>query len=160
MHACSHLQRVFKLYDSSSTSPGSGSGYVLKIQTLNQFSTESPFPISYPLSPTIVKVTGCTDSGNRTINCLTTGGNTLTVFGTNFCDFGPSGTCSVSVQIGLSKCSPTYISSTQFTCPLPAATGVDLAIVIVEARPGGVTYSSPGVSLVSYARASITSVSG
>lgn len=142
------------------TSKGSGSGYVLELTTLNEVSGESPFFFSYPVPPQIFKVSGCDDVGNTTTNCATAGGTELTVTGQDICDFSEGKNCTVTVKVGLSECSePTYVDENTFTCTLPAFTGKNLAIRIIEFITGSV-FSSTDVFLISYSSASITSVSG
>jgi hypothetical protein len=167
-YVCNLLSIVDNIPDTLSTfscrtSPGIGSGYVFQLLQNNQLSLESSFTIGYPVAPTVKKVSGCVDTVNGTFNCPTIGGLTLTIVGNDLCDFNPiKGNCTLSVQIGLNLCQEelVYLSEDSFTCPLPAATGLDVPIMIFQNMPGGIILTSPSAELLNYKVATIDSVSG
>ncbi|GMH94182.1 hypothetical protein TrST_g4037 [Triparma strigata] len=105
--------------------------------------------------PSIIKVSGCTNfasasisstssvdygasSVNSTVNCPTTGGNTLTIEGA---DFGSLGT-PVSVTVADEPCkNPTLTEAhTKITCELPSGTGENVGVTVIVAEQGGTAH--------------------
>lgn len=146
------------------TAEGDGTNYVFVVRAGNQESAESEDRYSYPQTPLIYSVEGCTvdpDNSNRTINCPTDALDEsedqilLTItgehFGTNIYDSG------ISISVGTATCgniaSPT--PGSVLTCELPAGSGINQAVRVVS---GGLF--SPRETFVDYASATITSVQG
>ena len=133
------------------TQPGAGGNYVFQVIALNAASTPGTDKYTYPTPPIVSNVTGCANtSGNATTQCPTFGGVTITLSGSNF------PTVSMSVKVGGNDCTGVnYISSTLISCTLPAGAGSSQLVVVAA----GVLFSQ-GVSYVSYAVPTISSISG
>ena len=115
---------------------------------------------SYPVPPTVVSVSGCTDVGNTTTNCPTSAVQsgssavvTLTVVGTSFQVF------STAVSIGGVVCSNVIawpgLETEKLTCLLPVGSGVSQSVVVSTGTLYGL-----GVPLLSYALPVVAGVSG
>lgn len=109
---------------------------------------------SYPSVPLLYSISssGCTSSGNASINCPTAGGVTITVSGGGF-----SSDCDgMAVQVGSSFCSGlACLSSAQMTCLLPAGAGFSQGVVVILS-----SRFSQSVPLVSYASATLATFTG
>ncbi|GMH86050.1 hypothetical protein TL16_g10421 [Triparma laevis f. inornata] len=149
------------------TPPGVGNSLPIIVS-----SSSSSFTLQKAWSynrPSITKVSGCTkfssasisssstidysDSNpqlNQTVNCPTTGGNLLTIYGA---DFGPTST-PIAVTVADEPCTnPTLtVAHSQITCELPFGTGENVGVtVIVAEQPGTahiLSYTPPVVQTV------------
>ena len=155
--ACSQLQLFSGQSVSGSqtvecqTQSGAGTGYHFQLYAVNEFSPVGFDVYNYVQSPVIVAITGCTNSPatNSTYNCPTLGGTTITIAGTYF-------TSASSVTVAGQVCGNVYFnSSSLLTCTLPAQAGSNLSVIVTT----GLSFSQPA-SLVSYAAATITAISG
>jgi hypothetical protein len=107
--------------------------------------------LDYPTNlPTITGVSGCTDSGNATTGCATSGGQWITITGYNL------GT-PLNVFVSGDQCAPTrnQIGSSSIQCQLGPGTGYGQSVTLTAAA----RFSAP-VKYLSFAAPSITSVTG
>ena len=129
-------------------------GYVFQLQALNAYSVvqASQDTYTYPTSPVVFSVHGCSDAGNATALCPTYGGNQVLINGSSF----SSSALDMSVRVGTAPCSSILaLDHSSLFCNLQPGTGYS--------EPVTVTYtqlSSLPVNYVSYAAASISRVSG
>lgn len=140
---------------SCTTRPGTGTGYVFELREFvdNYISAEGTDIYNYVTPPLVTRVSGaptCSDVGNTTMSCPTTGGFTITVFGAFFDPVG------ISCQIGTYSCaSISSVVDSSFKCVVPAGTGTNLPVTVTV----GTTFSQPFAGL-SFSAATITRVTG
>jgi hypothetical protein len=119
--------------------------------------SEGTDSITFPVTPSIDRVSGCTDVANATTNCPTAGGTVITLYGRNFVR---SSTSALTTTVGGVDCAGATpvdgTGSTQMTCTLRdsnGGTGVAVAVVAL---------GQPSVarSLLSFANPAIDQIIG
>jgi hypothetical protein len=107
--------------------------------------------ITFPVIPTISRVSGCTDVGNTTVLCPTEGNVTITVFGTNFVQ------SQLAVTVAGAECTnPVVRSLFELTCTLPIGSGGEPRGVVVQRA----TQASATVPFLTYSPPTITNITG
>eukprot|EP00808_Paulinella_micropora_P019733 g59215.t1 len=137
------------------TQQGLGGPYVFRLQVLNQaiVGTDS---YEYPVPPIVYAVIGgapCVADSvvpNKTVECPTEGGVTLTIMGANF---NPDKS---TIKIGVQSCdSKRYISNGELRCVLASGTGLDRLVSVSVGK-----LSSAPLPLLSYAVANLSTIFG
>jgi hypothetical protein len=126
-----------------------GTDLIFTYVAMNQISNGTD-KISYPSAATIQYARGCAGtSGDKTINCDTAGGQTLTLHGLDF-------KSPIAVFVNGQPCeTATVISQTEVTCQMPPGTGADRSVFVNSDN----IFSRP-VVLVSYGAPVIDTISG
>eukprot|EP01012_Entosiphon_sulcatum_P051097 TRINITY_DN7013_c0_g1_i3.p1 TRINITY_DN7013_c0_g1~~TRINITY_DN7013_c0_g1_i3.p1 ORF type:complete len:4070 (-),score=286.73 TRINITY_DN7013_c0_g1_i3:31-12240(-) len=124
---------------------GVGTNLPISISQMG-ISTTSARQVSYA-APIVTRVQGCTDSGQVTQQCPTSGGLRLTITGDNF------GTSAASITLGSQTCSAVVhtLPSQQLTCTLPAGTGANIPVIVSQ----GGQFSAEVDRTVSYSGSTI-----
>ena len=128
-----------------------------KVTVAGQTSATSDFQYSYPDSPTITSISGCSvddDVAEATKGCLTKGGQTILITGTSL-------DVSVKVLVDGEDCPNVAVPSgvvdfTQITCEVPPGAGNYVSVVVLK----GSKLRSLSARLLSYAAPVFTSIKG
>ena len=121
----------------------SGSGYNQSVTVTKD--QQSSLPVSYlSYAPaTVTSVSGCTDSGNNTLDCARDGGTIITIRGSNFGPIAPL------VLIGGEECTNVVEGSDALEdvlyCSTPSGYALDLPLIVVQS--GGPVTATSSVQL-------------
>jgi hypothetical protein len=119
------------------TPPGFGAGYNFRILPLGIDAFSSAYGTdryNYVQVPVVTRISGCTDTGNATANCPTTGGVTIVM------DVLFLGSGTITVRIGANDCvAPHRVGNSSVACTLPPGAGQPANLVLLQ----GIRYSEP-----------------
>jgi hypothetical protein len=160
-YVCQHISNPIDRRVICQTPPGVGANLQFRVQTSsgpNAQIYQSNDTYTYPVSPVIVNITGCSgQSGSLATGCITEGWTSTApvVLSLTGYYFGPFPTVTIGGRYCLSVLNIAGNEDGSITCQLPAGTGLNQLVVVKQ----GSYYSRP-VPLLSYSIPTITAVYG